>query len=1382
MKPDLPEILAQQFQRLRSRIRAVSAAGGIGLTLCVVSSVIGLAIISDILIELPLFLRAGMLCLTGVLSCLGLIFWVLRPATQSVQDEELAAFVEKQFPELNERLISTVEFEQEPDSSASPVMKKWLLQETVNYSKKVDFSDAVDASRAVRHCWWGGIACLALILPLLIVGDAYAVLFSRFMNPWGNYERVQNLILVIEEGDRVVAEKSDVTIEAKVRWRFQKGTIPESAWLESTTDAGATDARRLDWNAETESFKGTLSRVESSFSYHVAAKRSQTQSYRIDVVPLPKIEELQIEISPPAYTGQPAQFHDLALGEIMVIEQSNWDISARFNKPVETAEILWLDGDLTGKDKLDSDTLADGTPIISKTDFPLSADRMTAALNEVLVLDSPSGRFAIRATDENGLASETNIIRRLTIIADTAPLIQFADHEQNAAVKPDDIIDLPVTVTDDFGIETLELHYEFKRSEAFTEKGILLAEGFRSGHQQLAHSFRVDLSPFKLEPGMLLSLRGRATDERPVPEPNEAWTVTRTLIINKDAKPYGDQTLSEQQQQTEQVLEALKTELQKQKEKAKQLEETAKEANDKQEQWEDAADEQELLDKLEKLKQQMERLSALFEQQPLFEKVAQETRDIAEGKLQDAAETVQQAQEADLSQKPEEFAKAAEQLEEAANQLGETHEKFDQLAELQRDLLELNRLANQTERLAESVESLENRQEEMQAKPEQAAPTPQDQAEKQQWEADQRQAWNNHEDLANTLDDLFQRRPELADAAAENLQHQLEELAKRAEKLAEKQQNIANAAKEDAQEIAEQLESLQKESDREQMEAAAKSLAENLEPPQQKQAAQAAQEALKRSQEAAQRGDAATAAQQQMEAQQQLEQLAQQLQQETEKTPDDEANKAVLESLTKNTQAAEQLSQQLEESLKNIEEKLPGTTEAAQQQNTDVEQAMANQSGEPQSEMEAKSASEPVEAGLPEATTPEGNNLIDQQEEVAKLAQQVQDQVSEMTQPNEEVSQKSQQFAEQSKQSAESAQQFQPAAAANSSQKAAQAAQELSEALQKSDAPDSLKQAAQQAADQQTQLANSLQELSENEAAQQQMKSDLQQEISNETQQLSQDLQQNSEQLAAQPINKQEQSAKSLQAQELAQQAQQQMAQAAEQSQQNNQGQSQANSEQAAKSLSEAAQQALAASGKGSEKSDGEASEPGSAVPAEVGEQVAQAAQQLNAAGEMLNQMGAPVPGNQQPGQEESGDQSDSQKQAKDGGEGEGQQPKSGQKSTSEALRQAAQSMRQAAGQMAAGQSKPQQGNSQQQPQQSSNGSGSEASDFGSSQQLSDLLELQSDLSNMTKRDWGQLPGELQTELLDSSHKRTSGEYSRLVRRYFNDISKKRSPELNKSE
>lgn len=1373
MKPDLPEILAVQFQRLRSRIRAVSAAGGIGLTLCVVASLIGLAIISDILIELPFMLRAGMLLLTGTLSCLGLVFWVLRPATKRVQDEELAAFVEKQFPELNERLISTVEFQQEPDSSASPVMKKWLLQETVNYSKKVDFSDAVDASRAVRHCWWGGIACLALILPLLVVGDAYAVLFSRFVNPWGNYERVQNLILVVEEGDRVVAEKSDVTIEAKVRWRFQEGTIPESAWLEWTTDTGVTDARRLDWNAETESFIGTLSRVESSFSYHVAAKRSQTQSYRIDVVPLPKIEELQIEISPPAYTGQPAQFHDLALGEIMVIEQSNWDISARFNKPVEAAEILWLDGELTGKDKLASDSLADGTPIIAKTDFPLRGDRMSATLNEVLTLESPSGRFAIRATDENGLSSETNIIRRLTIIADTAPLIQFADHEQNVAVKPDDIIDLPVTVTDDFGIETLELHYEIKRSEAFTEKGIIKAEGFHSGHQQLAHIFRVDLSPLKMEAGMLLSLRGRATDERPVPEPNEAWTVTRTLIINKDAKPYGDQTLSEQQQQTEQVLEALKTELQKQKEKAKQLEETAKEANDKQEQWEDAADEQELLDKLEKLKQQMERLSALFEQQPLFEKVAQETRDIAEGNLQDAAEAVQQAQEADLSQKPEEFAKAAEQLEEAANQLGETHEKFDQLAELQRDLLELNRLANQTERLAESVESLENRQEEMQAKPEQAAPTPQDQAEKQQWEADQRQAWNNHEDLSNTLDDLFQRRPELADAAAENLQKQLEELAKRAEQLAEKQQNLANAAKADAQEIAEQLESLQKESDPEKMEAAANSLAENLEAPQQKQAIQAAQESLKKSQEAAQKGDAATAAQQQMEAKQQLDQLAQQLQQEVQKAPTNEANKAALESLTENVQAAEQLSQQLEESIAKIEEALPGTIEAAQQQDTSAEQA-----GEKSPSGEANHES-PTSAI-------DGNSLTEQQEQVAELAQQVQYQISEMTQPNEEVSQKSQQFAEQAKQSAESAQQIQPAAAANSSQQAAQAAQELSEALQKTDAPDSLKQAAQQAADQQTQLANSMQEFSENKAAQQQMKSNLQQEISNETQKLAQDLQQNSEQLSAQPINKQDQSAKSQQAQKSAQQAQQQMSQATEQSQQNNQGQSQVASEQAAKSLSEAAQQALAASGQAGDKSDSESNEPGSAVPAEVGEQVAQAAQQLSAAGEMLNQMGTPVPGSQQPGEEESGDQSDSQKQAMDGGEGEGQQqgqqPKSGQKSTSEALRQAAQSMRQAAGQMAAGQSKPQLGNSQQKPQQSSNGSGSEASDFGSSQQLSDLLDLQSDLSNMTKRDWGQLPGELQTELLDSSHKRTSGEYSRLVRRYFNDISKKRSPELNKSE
>ncbi len=1411
MKPEMPEIIALQFQRLRTRIRSVAAAGGVGLTLFSVATAVGLAILMDIFFDLPVAVRLGMLVAAAGLSVVGVAFWIIRPMTQRVQDDELAAIVEQQYPELNERLLSAVELDEYSDSDASPMMKKWLMQETVSLSKRVDFADSIDASRSVRRCWWGGIACLALLLPTLFAGDAYAVLVSRFLNPWGNYERVQNLILQVVDGDRTVSQGSDVTIEVKAGWRFQPGTLPKSAWLEWTTDNSPTEARRLDWNQKTESYIGTLPRIGRSFSYHVSAARSKTRSYRINVVPLPVVEELQVEISPPAYTGHPAQFHDLVLGEIRVIEQSRWDVSARFNKPIEKAEILWLDGTASPEQLEKLETLPGGLPIFKRTEFTLSADKQLASIEEVLSLNSPSGRFVIRGIDKEGLASDTSAIRRLTIDADQPPLIQFTDHEENTAVRPDDVLDIPVSVIDDFGMSSVELHYEMIRTEAFHEQGILKMENLRDQGRALTHSFRLDLSPLKLEPGMRLTLRGRATDERPVPKPNESWTITRSLLIRSDAKPYGEQTIVEQQQRTEQVIETLKTELQQQKEKARQFEQDAKEANANREEWEAQEDVQQMQEKLEKLQQQLEKLSALFEQQPLFDQIAKETREIAEGKLEEASESVKQAQQAELKQKPQEFAKASEQLNDAAKQLDELQQKYKEIADLQRDLLELGRLANQTERLANSVEDLEQRQKEMNTQPAEPMPIANQQAEQQSkqkaWDADHREAWEDHQQLSNTLNDLFERRPELADAAAETLEKQLEQLAKRTDELSQRQENLAKAAKQAAERTVKELEAVQKQQN--DVASKADELQKGLEQPEAMQDAEQAAKLLQKAQADLSEGNTKDAAQAQSQAQKQFEKLAEQLrsQKETE-TP----NESKVDT-KKQAQQAQEIAEQLSKSVEQLEKLIAGIEPPPQA--TATQDQTAEDQADTKTNNETTTKTTPV--AKPESSAKENVNypdLLEKQKQLADIAKQIQQAVESQEGTSKEAQQASEQFATQSQQSSDQAQQLDSSQAAQKAQQAVESAQNLSEQLQQQGAPKALQQAAQQAAQQQSEVAEKLQNVAKSQSAQKEMQTQMQQQNQQEVAQLADELKQRTEELASNPINREKQAQSGSEAQQLAQQAQEAMKQSSEQAEQSNQGQASKQAQQAADSLSQASQKVMEASGqqKPTTQQPGESGQPGdeaqpnqqgemqksasektspeqdqqsdSIVPAEVGTQVAQASRQLNQAGEMLQQLGKPTPGTQgdQDGEPDEGETS--QDQPMDGGEGEGQQKEgnpsqSGQQlSSSEALRQAAQSMRQAAGKSGMSQSQQKPGDSDQQAQESSSGSGNEASDFGSTQQLAELMQMQIDLSNMSKRDWGKLPGELQTELLESSQKKASGEYQKLIRRYFNDISKARSPEL----
>lgn len=61
--------------------------------------------------------------------------------------------------------------------------------------------------------------------------------------------------------------------------------------------------------------------------------------------------------------------------------------------------------------------------------------------------------------------------------------------------------------------------------------------------------------------------------------------------------------------------------------------------------------------------------------------------------------------------------------------------------------------------------------------------------------------------------------------------------------------------------------------------------------------------------------------------------------------------------------------------------------------------------------------------------------------------------------------------------------------------------------------------------------------------------------------------------------------------------------------------------------------------------------------------------------------------------------------------------------------------------------------------------------EFGTQETLR-LADLEAHLEQMTSRNWGELPGTLKTEILQSSRKRPRGDYARLIRLYFESISR----------
>ena len=80
-----------------------------------------------------------------------------------------------------------------------------------------------------------------------------------------------------------------------------------------------------------------------------------------------------------------------------------------------------------------------------------------------------------------------------------------------------------------------------------------------------------------------------------------------------------------------------------------------------------------------------------------------------------------------------------------------------------------------------------------------------------------------------------------------------------------------------------------------------------------------------------------------------------------------------------------------------------------------------------------------------------------------------------------------------------------------------------------------------------------------------------------------------------------------------------------------------------------------------------------------------------------------------------------------------------------------------------------------QQGQQGGNPADGQSGDFGN-EDLANIVDPDFNLNGQA-RNWGQLSSKLQTELLESARRSSDGDYARLIRQYFRDISKTRPPE-----
>lgn len=265
---------------------------------------------------------------------------------------------------------------------------------------------------------------------LLFLGDAM-VRSSTF---WTTYQRPIPFEFTVTPSDTIIEQGSAF----RVAVRFE-GTVPDQVRLglrseqehEPRIQGMTRQEGHIFHSRETELFE------DAEFFVDMDGYRTETRRVRVEL--LPRLQDLSVRVHAPEYTGEGSETFTYPFNRIQAIAGSRLDISARRNKPLD-------DLALVAENSGDSLALSPDTLIITQ---------ITAMEDE---------RFHFVMHDAFGLENSNPFRFRLAVIADQPPYVEILSPEPRINDFVSGSLPLLYEYEDDFGFTAVRLHYRLHKA------------------------------------------------------------------------------------------------------------------------------------------------------------------------------------------------------------------------------------------------------------------------------------------------------------------------------------------------------------------------------------------------------------------------------------------------------------------------------------------------------------------------------------------------------------------------------------------------------------------------------------------------------------------------------------------------------------------------------------------------------------------------------------------------------------------------------------------------------------------------------------------------------------------------------------------------------
>ncbi len=527
------ELQAKILEARRVWKRSLFWAGFAIVLTGVIALVVGEAIV-DWLMPLPSPVRIALLTVGAGVTGYLLYTYLIRPLRTSLTLRDVALNVERNHPNLEDRLISAIEFGgRESTDPIEAHMLQRLLEDTTQRTEGIDFKATIDHRRTRKHV---GIAALVFVgccvLALLFPGEIHTSLL-RVFTPWEKTDPILTTHLTVEPGNaRILRGKSlpiHVTVTGKsaekVVLTYHDTRVSDVATTETQTtqQQPKTMIKMLRNPDDKRGFAYEIFNIDADMEYYIAANEGISERYTVEVFEMPRVTEISVAYTYPAYTRLKPVVQT-GSGDIQAVVGTRAALKIVTNKAIQAATFT-LEADT--KQGAFFQKLRDASE--SEATHMVISDGNTLTTTIDVVAD---GRYTVELQCIDGFNNEIPIAYNIKAIPDAPPEVVIKEPGRDIKTTKLSEVEISAEATDDYGVAELKLIYHIGTDElqevvlksnisplsAIEEK----AADDSFVRRVLNGSYTFYIEELDLEPGDVISYYAQAIDNNTQTGPGEA--------------------------------------------------------------------------------------------------------------------------------------------------------------------------------------------------------------------------------------------------------------------------------------------------------------------------------------------------------------------------------------------------------------------------------------------------------------------------------------------------------------------------------------------------------------------------------------------------------------------------------------------------------------------------------------------------------------------------------------------------------------------------------------------------------------------------------------------------------------------------------------------